>query len=179
MSCEKTGKKEIDITESEKINLILIEDLFNPKEIKNLITVNKIEYSKVQDFGDNCFVYNYSNEFFSEQNKFRGAITSDTYEYYSKEKKDIRRFFNDSLNRNHGFESFKFILTNDYKLNSDLYAVHEIFEDDKFTGYTIAVVLSDKIIRSTIVFLNPMVMKVDRINEKLNRIKTMPNNGYN
>ena len=135
--------------------------------------------NKTQDFEDNCYVYHYSNQFFSENNQLRGAISSDTYEYYSKEKKDIHRFFNDSLNLNRGFETFKYNLTDDFKLDSEIYAVHKVMDGDRLIGYEIAVVMPNKIIRSSIVLVNVMRFDTTELNEKLKRIKTMPNTVYN
>ena len=178
-SCGNNEKRKLDISELDKTNLILIEDLYSKNQIENLISENEIEYSKTQDFSDNCYVYNYSNQFFSEKNQLRGAISSDTYEYYSKEKKDIHKFFNDSLNRNRGFETFKYNLTDDFIIDSDLYAVHKVMDGDKLIGYEIAVVISNKLIRSSIVLVNALEFDTKQLNKKLNRIKTMPNTVYN
>ena len=178
VACKNNRKEILEIQENEKINLIEIQDVFDSKGLDSLITINKIEYSKIKDPEDNCFVYHHSNNFFSDKNIFKGAISSDTYEYYDKEKNDIKRFFKDSLLPDRKFENFDFVFDDSIQLEADNYSVHKVLNDGKLTGYAIAILIDNKIIRSQIVFVeNLKHLSIEKLNKKIQEIKTMPNNG--
>ena len=166
-----SSEKELEISASEKKQLVDIYDLFPEKLIDTLFPQMELNYSKklIQDNGN--IVYDYNLNLNSNENIVTGGIMSKTIIQQSKVTDiDFRAYDIGTRISKANLKDFEFSENNGFNLRADKYEVKNIFNFGEPSGYSFRISKGNKLIVVDIILHPGITIDTTKLNNKLNKL---------